>query len=299
MNFIHSKIDGTGRASKRSGEMTLKESQQGNAGWWTRNPMSYDWHGDINAERYTASWFDAVDANFIYGARLFAHGARPFGRIIPFEQLDGKRVLEIGCGMGLHTELMLRAGANVASVDITETAVTAASKRLALKGLKAEIYRADAEKLPFESETFDFIWSWGVIHHSARTGRIVREISRVARPAAEVRLMVYNRDGAPAWTTLWARYLLGLGFLCRPFDEQLNMATDGFMARYYTCDQFEDLLRIFFDDVSSQICGQDADAIPLPRMIRKSLLNLFSQEYIEKAQAKRGAFIFATARNKA
>jgi 2-polyprenyl-3-methyl-5-hydroxy-6-metoxy-1,4-benzoquinol methylase len=280
---------------KRPEAMTLEDIQSGNVGWWTGNPMSYDWHGEINAERYSRAWFDAIDAKFIHGARLFAHGSYPFERVIPFEQLAGKHVLEIGCGMGLHTELMLRAGANVLSVDLTESAITATSKRLALKGLQGDIRRADAEKLPFESEAFDFIWSWGVIHHSARTGRIVREIYRVARPTAEVRLMVYNRSGTPAALTFLVRYLLGLGFLSRSFDDELNRATDGFMARYYTRDQFEDLLRVFFDDVSSQICGQDADVLPLPRIIRRPMLKVLSEGYLKRAQAKRGGLIFATA----
>lgn len=287
--------------SRRLGENVHEPhdlTQRGNIEWWAANPMCYDWRDHLRAERYTPQWFDAIDANFIQGARLFAHGARPFDRIIPFHQLGGKRVLEIGCGMGLHSELMLRAGAEVTSIDITDTAITATTTRLALKGLRGDVRRVDAERLPFEADTFDFIWSWGVIHHSARTGRIVREIARVLKPASEARLMVYNRDGAPAWTTLYVRWALGLRFLTHSFDEQLNRATDGFTARYYTRDQFEDLLRTFFDDVSAQICGQEADAIPLPRGIRRPLIKVVAEEYLKRAQGKRGGFIFAIAARK-
>ena len=81
--------------------------------------MSYDWKDKIAGEAFSREWFDEIDARFIDAARHFAHTDRPFGRIIPFEAIAGKRVLEVGCGMGLHTELMARAGANVTAIDIS------------------------------------------------------------------------------------------------------------------------------------------------------------------------------------
>jgi SAM-dependent methyltransferase len=283
---------------KRSALTSFQDVQPGSRNWWTQNPMAYDWHGEIKAAPGTAEWFDAIDARFLYGARLFAHDSKPFDRLIPFDRLAGRRVLEIGCGMGLHTELLTRAGADVNAVDLSETSIEFTRKRLELKGLKADVRQCDAEHLPFGNDTFDFVWSWGVIHHSVRTGRIVREIARILKPGGEARVMVYNRDGAPAWMTLWLHYVLGLGFLARSFDEQLFRTTDGFMARYYTCDQFEDLFRTFFDEVKSQVFGQEADVVPLPRQIRRYALALFSEERLRKMQAVRGGFIFLTAQSK-
>lgn len=257
--------------------------------------MAYDWHGEVAAEPGSLAWFAAIDRTFVHGARLFAHGAQPFDRIIPFADLEGKRVLEIGCGMGLHTELMLRAGARLTSVDITDRAIETTGKRLALKGLKGDLRRCDAESLPFEDGSFDFVWSWGVIHHAPRTGRIVRQIARVLAPSGEARIMVYNRDGMPAWITFWSRWVAGLGFRRRSFDEELFRATDGFMARYYTSDQFEDLFRAFFEDVSSEVMGQDADAVPLPRKLRAPLVDRLDPRRLERAQAQRGGFLFLKA----
>ena len=282
---------------KRTALTGAQDVQSGNVDWWTKNPMAYDWRGTVEAAPGTAAWFDAIDARFIEGARLFAHDARPFGRIIPFDRLAGKRVLEVGCGMGLHTELLARAGANLSSVDVSEKSVDLTRKRLELKGLRADVISADAERLPFEDDTFDFVWSWGVIHHSSRTGRIVREIARVLKPAGETRVMVYNRDGLPAWITFWTRFILRFGFLARSFDEQLFRTTDGFMARYYTRDQIEDLLRTFFTEVSSEVFGQEADAVPLPRQLRRYAVKLVSEAALRRWQAARGGFIFVTARN--
>jgi len=282
---------------KRTTASKFGEIQTGNESWWSANPMAYDWHGELAREPGTAAWFDEIDARFVLGSRLFAHGSKPFDRIIPFESLRGKRVLEIGCGMGLHTELMLKAGADVVSTDISATSVEMTEKRLALKKLVGDVRRCDAESLPFEAGTFDFVWSWGVIHHSSRTGRIVREIARVLKPAGEARIMVYNRDGMAAWVAFWTRHIGRLGFLKRSFDEPLFAATDGFMARYYTKDQLEDLFRTFFDDVSAQVFGQDADVIPLPGRLRRVVGKLVSRGWMERRQATSGAFLFLTARS--
>lgn len=289
--------DTRAKSDKRTAETPLQAVQAGSAQWWSKHPMAYDWHGSIQGERGTQAWFDAIDSRFIHGARLFAHDVQPFDRIIPFDRLAGKRVLEIGCGMGLHTELIARAGADLSSIDISETSIANTRRRLELKGLQADVRLCDAERIPFENDTFDFVWSWGVIHHSARTGRVVREISRVLRPSGEARIMVYNRDGLPAWITV-VRYLLGLRFFKRSLDEELFRATDGFMARYYTRDQFEDLFRTFFEDVSSQVCGQESDAVPLPRQLRPYALKFVSEQAMKRSQASRGAFVFLTAKSK-
>lgn len=281
---------------KRSAALDVGKVQEGNKRWWTENTMAYDWHGELRMERFSLEWFDAIDARFLDVARLYGSDAAPFDRIIPFDRLAGKDVLEIGCGMGLHTELMVRAGARVRSVDLSPTSVAATRKRLALKGLTAEIIEGDAERLPFDAQSFDFVWSWGVIHHSSRTGRVVREIARVCRPEAETRIMVYNR--ASAWTAaiLVRDHLLKGRFLRNSFEETLYRSSDGFTARFYVPEQFEDLCRAFFEEVSSEVMGQESDVVPFPRKLRKLVLRLLPESYMKEAQSRRGAFIFLTAR---
>ncbi len=283
---------------KRTDNLTPSAVQEGSRQWWSRNPMTYDWHRTLrDVAPHTREWFDTIDERFLSGARLFATERRPFDRMIPFELLKGARVLEIGCGSGLHTELMAAAGAEVTAVDLTLHAIEATRKRLALKGLSADVIQADAESLPLDSRSFDFVWSWGVIHHSARTGKIVREISRIIKATGECRVMVYNRLGMSALVTLVRDHLLKGGFLRSSFDETLYACTDGFSARYYTPDQFEDLFRAFFQNVTTIVCGQDADAIPLPGRIRAAALRVVPERYLVAAQAKRGSFLFLTARD--
>jgi 2-polyprenyl-3-methyl-5-hydroxy-6-metoxy-1,4-benzoquinol methylase len=197
--------------------------------------------------------------------------------------------------MGLHTELMARAGAKVTAIDLSPTSVEATTRRLALKGLQGHVQEGDAETLPFASKSFDFVWSWGVIHHSSRTGRVVREIARVCRPGAECRVMVYNRNGAWAYSILVRDHLFGRRFLKHSFEETLYHSSDGFTARFYVKEQFEDLFRTFFENVSSELMGQESDAVPLPRQMRKLALKLLPEQYLKNAQARRGSFIFLTA----
>jgi 2-polyprenyl-3-methyl-5-hydroxy-6-metoxy-1,4-benzoquinol methylase len=280
---------------KRSAEQPVERVQEGNKRWWTENTMSYDWHNEIQAPRFSSEWFDAVDRRFLEGAKLYGTDHEPFDRIIPFGRLSGADVLEIGCGMGLHTELMTRAGARVTAVDLSPTSVEATQQRLRLKGLPARVMEADAEHLPFDPASFDFVWSWGVIHHSSCTGRVVRNISRVLRPQGETRVMVYNRNSAWAFSIFVRDYLMKGQFLHRSFEETLYQSSDGFTARFYVREQFEDLFRTFFQNVSSEIMGQESDVVPLPRRLRTPALHLLSGSYQRAAQAKRGSFIFLTA----
>ncbi len=288
--------DEGGTVDHRMDSTPFESIQTGNRTWWTGNTMSYDWKDKINQERFSLSWFDELDRRFIHSARLYSTDVEPFDRIIPFSALHGRKVLEIGCGMGLHTELMTRAGAQVTALDLSPTSVEATTARLRLKGLMADVRQGDAEELPYPDKHFDLIWSWGVIHHSSRTAKIVREMSRTLRPEGECRVMVYNRDGMAARVAFLKDHLLKGGFLRGSFDQTLHHSTDGFSARHYAKDQFEDLFRAFFVDVSCEVCGQESDALPLPRHLRRLALWLMSEAWLRRRQAQRGSFLFLRAR---
>lgn len=280
---------------RSSGDNNLHDVQRGNERWWTDHTMSYDWNEKIQTERYTKEWFDEIDKRFIHGARLFAHDKSPFDKLIPFDALRGKQVLEIGCGMGFHSELIARSGAILTSIDISETSVEATRQRFLERKLEGKIEKMDAENLEFPDESFDFIWSWGVIHHSAQTGRIVKEISRVLRPGGGARIMVYNLNGMPAYISLVRDYLTGF-WRGLTLDECLWRRTDGYMARYYSSDMLCDLMGVFFNTVTSATYGQDADAVPLPRRLRYPILRRMKEERIAELANRRGAFLFVTAK---
>ena len=114
--------------------------------------MSYDWKQKIGTNRFSREWFDEIDRRFIHAARLFAHDRLPFDRIIPFERLRGRKILEIGCGMGLHTELISHCGGDLTAIDLSETSVLATRTRAELKNLKYVVLHMDAEKLEFPEQ---------------------------------------------------------------------------------------------------------------------------------------------------
>jgi 2-polyprenyl-3-methyl-5-hydroxy-6-metoxy-1,4-benzoquinol methylase len=280
--------------NKRKANEPQDVVQAGNRAWWTKHTMSYDWKDKVTKERFSPAWFEEIDRRFIYGARLFGHNTRPFNAVIPFSKLAGASVLEIGCGMGLHSELMGLAGANVCAVDISPTSIEATMRRAEIRKLKIDARVMDAVSLEFEDETFDFVWSWGVIHHSAQTGRIVKEIHRVLKPGGEVRVMVYNLEGMPAYFVLLTKYLSGFWRGCS-LDECLWASTDGYTARFYTQDLLKDLFNTFFDGVSVKTLGQESDAVPLPRFLRGRIIKLIPDATLAKWANQRGAFLLVSA----
>jgi SAM-dependent methyltransferase len=280
--------------SYRRARQELADVQRGNVEWWTDNPMTYDWSGSITASPHTVEWFQAIDRRSIQASYPYVSENHPFDRIFP-PDLAGRRVLEIGCGMGLHTAELAKRGAVVTAIDLTAPAVEAARARLVLEGLNATVMQQDAERLPFEDDQFDVVWSWGVIHHSARTGRIVREISRVLRPGGETRIMVYNREALIARLVLLRHFLVGRGYRTKTPDEVLWEHTDGYFARYYTQDQVGDLFRTFFVNVRVETLGQEVDVIPLPGALRARVGAWLSEQRKREIAARRGGFLFVTA----
>lgn len=276
---------------KAAVEHGAAERQKGNAQWWTDQTMSYDWKDPVQLQRFSPNWFDEIDRRFVFASRLFTDRRRPFEDLMRTDRLSGARVLEIGCGMGFHSELLARSGARLSSIDLSPTSVEATRARFQLKALEGDIRQGDAEQLPFDAASFDFVWSWGVIHHSASTSRALREIRRVLKPQGRAGIMVYSLDGLPAYLTMVGRYAAGF-WRGRTLDELLWKASDGFSARYYTRDQWCDLCALFFEVEEFRLCGQDADVMPVPRQIRQPLLRLIPPERQRRLAARRGSMLF-------
>ncbi len=112
---------------------------------------------------------------------------------VDFPRYRGTKVLEIGCGAGVDLLQFARAGAEVTAIDLTENAVTLARANLAREGHRADIRVGNAEALEFPDESFDVVYSHGVLHHTVHTERAVDEVYRVLRPDGEAIVMLYNK----------------------------------------------------------------------------------------------------------
>jgi 2-polyprenyl-3-methyl-5-hydroxy-6-metoxy-1,4-benzoquinol methylase len=130
-------------------------------------------------------------------------------RFADFERWRGKKVLEIGCGIGTDTMNFARAGAQVTAVDLSEKSLELARLRARVFGLEDRIrfIQADAEHLSEKvpAEPYDLIYSFGVIHHTPHPERVVAQLPRFIKPDTTVKIMVYYRW---SWKVFWilARY---------------------------------------------------------------------------------------------
>jgi SAM-dependent methyltransferase len=134
-------------------------------------------------------------------------------RFAGFEKTAGKRVLEIGVGLGADHQRFAEAGADLSGIDLTERAIEHTRDRFSIFHLISNLQVGDAEHLPFEDECFDVVYSWGVIHHSPNTRLAVAEVHRVLRRGGEAKVMIYHKWSLVGWM-LWIRYALLRG---RPF----------------------------------------------------------------------------------
>lgn len=119
--------------------------------------------------------------------------------VAQFSRHAGQRVLEVGVGAGTDHAQWAKVTDDLHGVDLTAAAIETTTRNLSLRGLRSDLQRVDAEVLPFESRTFDVVYSWGVIHHSEAPERIVAEIQRVLRPGGVFLGMLYARHSLVAY----------------------------------------------------------------------------------------------------
>ena len=154
------------------------------------------WSQNVNAERIfgkTVSQHQRGEDG--YFRDLETQRYRSHRHLLPWihGMQAGKQVLEVGCGIGLDAYAMASHGLNVTAVDLTEVGVRTAQTRFLRHGVNGRFLTASAEHLPFPSNTFDYVYSFGVLHHAADTEACIREVHRVLRPGGEARIMLYHR----------------------------------------------------------------------------------------------------------
>src|SRR6476646_5203864 len=123
------------------------------------------------SEKFTREYFEQIE-QWRYADQPFIHSFAQFTRY------HGKSVLEVGFGAGTDFIQWLRAGARASGIDLTQQALDHLRNRINVYGLPAPEFLqiADAENLPFESNSFDLGYSFGVLHHSPETQRALAEL---------------------------------------------------------------------------------------------------------------------------
>jgi SAM-dependent methyltransferase len=110
------------------------------------------------------------------------------------EDFAGELVLDVGCGMGRFAEVAARWGAHVIGVDLSLAAEVAACN---LDQHEAMILQADVFHLPFAAESFDFIYSIGVLHHTPDCEGAFKALPRLLKPGGCIAVWLYG--GYNAW----------------------------------------------------------------------------------------------------
>jgi ubiquinone/menaquinone biosynthesis C-methylase UbiE len=112
--------------------------------------------------------------------------------------LQGKHLLEIGCGMGYDSLEFLKRGVRVTATDLTPNAARLAARHFEIEGVQAEDVRtANGLDLPFADDTFDAVWANGVLHATGDTARAIREARRVLKPGGRAIISHFYRK--PSW----------------------------------------------------------------------------------------------------
>ena len=276
------------------------EWQQRNRSWWERNPMRYDWKEQIAPREFSREFYQEIDRRFFEDAGHYMPAReRPFDTIAPFAELPQLDALEIGVGSGSHAQLLAPHCRSYTGIDLTEYAVSSSSRRLETFNIAGRIMQMDAEQMTFADGSFDYIWSWGVIHHSADTSRVLREMHRVLRPGGRATVMVYHRSALYTYVyTALLRGVLQGGFLKHSLHELVQLNTDGAIARFYLPDEWRSLVeRCGFSVDREWIMGQKSEVVLLPPGRVKQAITSLVPDALSRFitnQCRQGSFLITT-----
>ena len=173
---------------------------------WGQDPCGAE-HG-LEHEFGTREFFDTVERH------RYTEYAPWMPSIMGFNDFSGARLLEVGCGMGSDLLQFARGGAHCTGVDLTPRSIEVTRHRFAIYGERADFSLSDGEHLPFANESFDVVYSNGVLHHTPDTAGAIREVHRVLRTGGIAKVMLYHKHSFAYWgEMILRRGILGGEFL--------------------------------------------------------------------------------------
>jgi len=207
--------------------------------WWDGSPCC---SRIASAPRGTKEFYEQVD--------LYKDTYESFtDKIADYGFWKGKRILEIGCGLGKNFSRFAAGGAVATAVDMSIESIKLTKKRLAIFGLKGNLCLADAENLPFKDNAFDLIFSWGVLHHTPDTQSAIGEVCRCIKPGGKAIIMLYRKYSLFNLQCVLMYLRRRKDYSSR--DESLAVFTDGVGNPLSKVYSKRDILKMFsaFDDI--------------------------------------------------
>jgi SAM-dependent methyltransferase len=191
---------------------------------------------------------------------------------LPGDQLRGAQVLEIGLGFGTFSAQIAARGAVLHGVDIAKGPVEMVRHRLRLAGEDPadRVVQGSALDLPQASDSFDFVFSIGCLHHAGDLARAVGEVHRVLKPAGTAVVMLYNRYSARQLRRVVLPGLLRRVRSAREVRKMYDTNQAGEAAPHTDYVSRREVRRLFGDFAGVSIDARNFD--PLPYIPRRRLL---------------------------
>ena len=249
---------------------------------WSKIPIGTETTGfESFHERFSREYFDD-HSRFRFGVY-----APWLPKLAGFEEFAGKNILEVGCGMGTDLLEYAKGGARVTGLDLTPRHIELSMKRFKMFGQWGNFLIGDAECLPFPDQSFDFVYSNGVLHHTPRTQVAADEIHRVLKPGGQALVLLYHKFSLVYYLSImlksgskrFVRHLLSRKPLSEfSLERVLSTSTDGNenpLTKVYTRREGQSLMRRF-SNVSTEVVHLMKGDFPLSSVFPSSLLEWLS-----------------------
>jgi SAM-dependent methyltransferase len=163
---------------------------------WEANPFAAE--TVVNKEKESLDWFREA-------RRIRYHEYAPWLiGATGIRQIREKKILEIGVGLGSDHYSLATGGNEMYALDLSGEHLRLTQRHLSLEGLSTNPHHGDMENMPFADNTFDVVYSFGVLHHTDHMDKAVAEIRRVLKREGTAIISVYHRDSVFFW---WSTFL--------------------------------------------------------------------------------------------
>ena len=234
-------------------------------------------------ETGTKAYFDEVEKKKFFvepHIKSFSH----------FNEWNGKKVLEIGCGMATAGINFARYGADYTGVELSKESLELAKKRFEVYNQRGNFYEGNSEDLSdfVPLDKYHLIYSWGVIHHTPHPEKVINQISKYLAKDGVFKLMIYSSDS-------WKNYMISIG-LDQP-EAQYGCP----VAYTYTEDEVYELLGDQFDVLSIErdhIFPYQIEPYKKGEYIKEPWFETMPNEMFEVLEKKLGWHLLITAKLK-
>jgi len=201
------------------------------------------WNSESCGERYSIG---EDDKEKFHSETVTRYKLEPYIRdFAEFERFRGLDVLEIGVGFGSdHSQIAEQKPKTLTGIDLTERAIENTKTRFKVLGLESLLHTDNAEALSFDNNSFDAVYSWGVLHHSPNTKKCIEEVWRVLRPNGFAKIMIYHKNAPTGWM-LWIKYALLKGKPLKKMSEIYSDYLESPGTKAYTVSEAKELTRLF------------------------------------------------------